>query len=85
MKTINAKVTSVTLECPRCLSFHEIGVRLVSAGCSQWCNQSLPHDEPDFRYEIPDNCGCGEPLDNPKNCREVEDTAVIVFTLAGIL
>ncbi len=72
MKTIAAKI-------------HDVGVRLVSEGCSEHCGQCGPHDEPALRFTLPDNCGCGEPLDTPTSVRDVQDTAIIIFTLAGAL
>lgn len=79
MKTCNAKVTSVVLSCPRCKRHHDVGVRLVSMGCDDYCTQAPPHDEPDLRFTLPDNCACGEPLDNPKHVLEVTDSALLLF------
>jgi hypothetical protein len=85
MRTVTADTRVVILSCPRCQQCHDVDVQLVSMGCKEDCDQFGPHEEPDLRFTLPDNCACGESLDTPDNCGDVQDTALLMFAVQGAL
>lgn len=62
MTRIRARIVPVVFQCSGCTTFHHVAVRFDDTA------------EPTIA-RLPDNCGCGEPLDRPDVIRDVIGTA----------
>lgn len=66
-----AKVTGAVLPCPTCPETYEIIIALV------WKDAAR---EPDYRYELPDNCTqCGTPLDTVRHHMDIRDSVALLL------